>query len=151
VLNVQISQPKKRPHDTVVTLGEARKSWENVDRRTQNKRLRVALDVCEKLKVPPSVLAEPSVSPTVLSPEETMAKLPRWTQRNAARTVGAPIASERQIHHKRLRDSDTAGIRVMVALRGACGHVMLTEDEPEGDDVDFATVSKDQLSSFSPT
>jgi hypothetical protein len=45
-----------------------------------------------------------------MTPEETIAKLPRWTQRNAARTVGALIASERQIHHKRIKNSDAAGI-----------------------------------------
>ena len=33
----------------------------------------------------------------------------------------------------------------MVALRGACGHIYLTEDEPEGDDVDFATVVEDPI------
>jgi hypothetical protein len=74
-----------------------------------------------------------------------MAKLPRWTQRNSARTVGAPIASERQIHHKRLHDSDAVGIRVLVALRGPNGDVILTQDEPCGDDVDFATVVEDPI------
>jgi len=137
--------PAKRPRETVVTIGETRKSWDDVDKRTQNKRIKVALDVCDKLKVPPSVLADPSAPAVVLSPEATMAKLPRWTQRNAARTVGVPIASERQIHHKRLRDSDAAGIRVLVALRGVCGHVVLTEDEPVRDDVDFATVCADLI------
>ncbi|AYV86867.1 MAG: hypothetical protein Sylvanvirus11_30 [Sylvanvirus sp.] len=97
------------------------------------------------MKVPISALAEPIHPNSPLTPEETLAKLPRWTQRNAARTVGAPIASERQIHHKRLHDSDNAGIRVMVALRGSCGHIILTEDEPAGDDVDFATVVEDPI------
>jgi hypothetical protein len=97
------------------------------------------------MKVPPSALVDPNPSDGPLSPEETIAKLPRWTQRNAARAVGAPIASERQIHHKRLHDSDTAGIRVLVALRGSCGHVLLTEDEPAGEDVDFATVVEDPI------
>ena len=79
----------------MVVLGETRKYWDDIDKRTRAKRLKVALEVCEKLKVPPFALAEPSLSPVVLSPEETIAKLPRWTQRNAARAVGAPIASQR--------------------------------------------------------
>lgn len=128
-----------------MVLEETRKSWEEVGKRTQEKRRRVVLDVCEKMKVPPSALAEPSQSPLPLSPEETIAKLPRWTQRNTARTVGAPIASERQIHHKRLHDSDTAGIRVLVALRGPSGDIILTRDEPCGEDADFATVVEDPV------
>jgi len=142
---VQPATQAKRPRGNIFALGEIRKHWDDVDKRTQNKRIKLALVVCGKLKVPPSALADPSAPPVVLSPEATIAKLPRWTQRNAARTVGASIASERQIHHKRLRDSDAAGIRVLVALRGVCGHVMLTEDEPVGDDVDFATVVEDPI------
>jgi len=145
VLNVQISLPRKRPLGTVVTLGETRKSWEEVDRRTQNKRLKIALGVCETLKIPPSMLAEPVSSPTPVGPQETFAKLPRRTQRNAARSVGAHIASERQIHHMRVHDATSAGIRVLVALRGAEKDVVITEDEPKGNDVDFATVVEDPI------
>ena len=126
-------------------MGETRKSWEDVDRRTQNKRLKVALEVCEKLKVPPSALAEPSPSPCPLGPQETFSKLPRRAQRNAARSVGAHIASERQIHHMRVHDATSAGIRVLVALRNADKEIILTENEPEGNDVDFATVVEDPI------
>ena len=69
-----------------------------MDKRTQNKRMKVVLDVCDKLKVPPSALAEPPPAPSPLNPQETFAKLPRRAQRNAARRVGAHIASERKIH-----------------------------------------------------
>ena len=34
---------------------------------------------------------------------------------------------------------------MLVALRGSCGHVVLTEDEPVGDDADFATVVEDSI------
>ena len=40
----------------------------------------------------------------------------------------------------RIRDSDEMGIRVLVALRDPTGAIVLTEDEPQGEDVDFATV-----------
>ena len=33
----------------------------------------------------------------------------------------------------------------MVALRGSCGHIVLTEDEPVGDEADFATVVEDPI------
>ena len=145
MLNLQPVTPTKRPRETVVTLGETRKSWDDVDKRTQNKRLKVAMDVCGKLKIPPSALAEPSPSPSPLGPQETFAKLPRRTQRNAARNVGAHIASERQIHSMRLRDAVHAGIRVLVALRGDAKDVVLTEHEPKGSDVDFATVVEDPI------
>ena len=75
-----------------------------------------------------------------MGPEETFVKLPRRTQRNAARSVGAHIASERQIHHMRLSDAADAGIRVLVALRDNAGAIVITVDEPEREDVDFATV-----------
>ena len=39
-----------------------------------------------------------------------------------------------------IRDSDEMGIRVLVALRDPTGAIVLTEDEPQGEDVDFATV-----------
>ena len=145
VLNLQPSLPQKRRRETIVTLGETRKSWEDVDKRTQNKRLKIALDLCEALKVPPSAFAEPCPSPSPLGPQETFAKLPRRTQRNAARTVGAHIASERQIHHMRVHDATSAGIRVLVALRNAEKEIILTEDEPRGNEVDFATVVEDPI------
>jgi len=144
-LNIQLPQAKKRPHNTIVTLGETRKSWEDVDRRTQNKRLRVALDVCETLKVPPSALAEPSRPTPALGPAETYVELPRPCQRKTARRAGAHIASERQIRNMRLRDADEKGLRVLVALRDDRGAIVLTEDEPEGDDIDFATVCADPI------
>jgi len=84
-------------------------------------------------------------SPPPLAPQETFAELPRRTQRNAARSVGAHIASERQIHSMRLRDAANAGIRVPVALRNAEKEIMLTEDEPKGNEVDFATVVEDPI------
>jgi len=71
LMNVQLPLPNKRPHGTIVTLGETQKSWEEVDRLTQNKRLKGVLDVCETLKVPPSALAEPSRPPPALGPAET--------------------------------------------------------------------------------
>ena len=129
----------------MVTLEETRKSWDEVDKRTKEKRRKVVLDVCEKMKVPPSAVRDPSPSPPPLDPQETLAKLPRRTQRNAARSVGALIASERQIHHMRLRDTENMGIRVLVALRDSDGAIVLTEDEPKGEDVDFATVVEDPI------
>ncbi len=102
--------PKKRPRETPITIPETRKSFEEIDKKYQNKRLRLVLDVCEKMKVPPEALVDPSPPPLPLTPEETIAKLPQWSLRNAARKVGARIASERQIHHKRIKDSDSAGI-----------------------------------------
>ena len=128
-----------------MTLEETRKSWDEVDRKTQEKRRRVVLNVCEQLRVPPATVADPSPSPPPLGPEETFVKLPRRTQRNAARSVGAHIASERQIHQMRIRDSDEMGIRVLVALRDSAGAIVLTEDEPQEGDVDFATVVEDPI------
>jgi len=145
VLKLQFPLPKKRPQGTVITLGKTRKSWEDVDKRTQNKRLKIALDVCETLKVPPSALAEPSPSPSPFGPQETYVELPRPCQRKAARRAGAKIASERQIQNMRLRDADEKGLRVLVALRNDRGAIVLTEDEPEGDHVDFATVNADPI------
>ena len=145
MLKLQFPLPKKRPQGTVITLGKTRKSWEDVDKRTQNKRLKIALDVCETLKVPPSALAEPSPSPSPFGPQETYVELPRPCQRKAARRAGAKIASERQIQNMRLRDADEKGLRVLVALRNDRGAIVLTEDQPEGDDVDFATVCADPI------
>ena len=145
MLKLQFPLPKKRPQGTVITLGKTRKSWEDVDKRTQNKRLKIALDVCETLKVPPSALAEPSPSPSPFGPQETYVELPRPCQRKAARRAGAKIASERQIQNMRLRDADEKGLRVLVALRNDRGAIVLTEDEPEGDHVDFATVNADPI------
>ena len=132
----------KRPRETVVVLEETRKSWDEVDRRTQAKRRQVVLDVCDRMKVPPSAVANPSPS---LCPAATYAELPRSCQRKRARRVGAPIASERQIRKMRLRDADEKGIRVLVAVRDSRGAIVLTEDEPTGDDVDFATVTQDPI------
>jgi len=97
------------------------------------------------MKVPPVALVEPSTSPQALSPEETYVELPRPCQRKVARRAGAKIASERQIRNMRLRDADEKGIRVLVALRDSNGAIVLTEDEPEGSDVDFATVTQDPI------
>jgi hypothetical protein len=138
---------KKRPHEIQITLPETRKCFDQVDKRTQNKRIRIALDVCDKMKVPPSALVEPSTSPYGLTAEETYVELPRPCQRKVARRAGAKIASERQIRNMRLRDADEKGIRVLVALRDSYsnGAIFLTEDEPEGTDVDFATVTQDPI------
>jgi len=151
VLNVQIPPPKKRPRETIVTWGETRKPWDDVGRRTQEKRRRVVLDVCERMKVPPCAMADPHPSPPRLTADETYVELSRPRQRKVARRAGAKIASERQIRNMRLLNADEKGLRILVALRDSRRAIYLTEDEPEGDDVDFATVSKDQLSSFSPT
>ena len=72
-------------------------------------------------------------------------ELPRPCQRKTARRAGAKIASERQIRNLRLRDADEKGLRVLVALRDSRGAIVLTADEPEGDDVDFATVNADPI------
>ena len=120
-------------------------------RRTQEKRRRVVLDVCERMKVPPCAMADPHPSPPRLTADETYVELSRPRQRKVARRAGAKIASERQIRNMRLLNADEKGLRILVALRDSRRAIYLTEDEPEGDDVDFATVSKDQLSSFSPT
>ena len=145
VLYVQPATPQKRPRGTLVTLGETRKSWDDIDTRTQSKRIKVVLDVCETLKVPPSALAEPSPSPSPLGPAETYVELPRPCQRKVARRAGAKIASERQIRRMRQRDAEEKGLRVLVALRNDRGAIVLTEDQPEGDDVDFATVCADPI------
>ena len=126
-------------------LGETRKSWDEVNRRTQEKRRRVVLDVCEKMGVPPSAVADSPPSPPPLGPNETYVELPGPCQRKTARRAGAKIVSERQIRNMRLRDADEKGLRVLVALRDARGAIYLTEDEPEGDDVDFATVNADPI------
>ena len=89
---VQAPCTRKRPRGTVLTLEETRKSWDEVDRRIQEKRRRVVLDVCEQIKIPPSAVADPSPS---LGPEETYVELPRPCQRKRARSLGARIASER--------------------------------------------------------
>ena len=40
----------------------------------------------------------------------------------------------------RLSDAADAGIRVLVALRDSAGVIILMDDEPQGEDVDFAKV-----------
>ena len=41
----------------------------------------------------------------------------------------------------RFRDANEKGLRVLVALHDDRGAIVLTEDEPEGHDIDFATVN----------
>ena len=137
--------PKKRQRGTSITLEETRKSWDEVDKRTQEKRLRVVLDVCDRMKVPPFAVAAPPSSPLPLGPDETYVELPGLCQRKAARRAGAKIASERQIRNMHLRDADEKGLLVLMAIRGPTGAIVLTHEEPEGDDVDFATVNHDPI------
>ena len=91
---LQVPPARKRPRGTMVTLEETRKSWDEVNTRTQAKRLQVVLDVCERMKVPPSAMADPPPSPPPLGPKETYVKLPRPSQRKMARSVAIHIASE---------------------------------------------------------
>ena len=91
---IQTMNPRKRPRGTVMTLEETRKSWDEVNTRTQAKRLQVVLDVSERMKVSPSAMADPPPSPPPLGPKETYVKLPRPSQRKMARSVAIHIASE---------------------------------------------------------
>jgi len=100
------------------------------------------LDVCEQIQIPPSAVADPSPS---LGPEETYVELPRPCQRKAARRAGAKIASERQIRNMRIRDAEEKGICILVALCDPHGAIVLTREEPEGENVDFATVTEDPI------